>query len=127
MQRLPSEFRVLVVREARTLYRGCHGADAASLEASLMSNFQARRRAHPADRHATALHMAVSMFDRPEPVTRLANAFPGRIGTHLLRIELSPGQGFCVADTGQTGHWSVWGVPERLVECVSAAWPFQLS
>lgn len=127
MSRLPAEFRVLVLREARTLYRGSHGADDANLEASLMSNFQGRRRTHPVDRHATVLHMAVSMFDRPEPVTRLANAFPARIGTHLVRIDLAPGQGFCLAATGQIGHWSVWGVPERLVECVSATWPFQPS
>lgn len=92
-----------------------------------MSNFQACRSPHPADRHATLLYMGVSMFDRPEPITRLARVFPERIGTHLVRVDLAPGQGFCVADTGQAGHWSVWGVPTRFVACISAVWPFELS
>lgn len=127
MPRFPTQFRVLVLREPLTLYRGSHGADDLSVEAALTSNFQARRTPHPADRHATVVHMAVSMFDRPEPVTRLAHLFPGRIGTHLIRVDLAPGQGFCVADTGQAGHWSVWGVPTRFVACVSAVWPFELS
>ena len=42
-----------------------------------------------------------------EVLLRLARRRPDRIGTHLVRVELQPGRGICLADTGSRGHWSV--------------------
>ncbi len=76
------------------------------------------RPTHPADLRATVLHMAVSMFEDGDLLARLASRRPDRIGTHLARVELERGRGICLADTGSRGHWSVWGVPGELAECV---------
>jgi hypothetical protein len=113
-----TEFLVVVLQEPQTLHRGCHGAGRAALEAALTSNYQAGRTPHPADLRATALHMSVSMFEDPEVIARLVERRPDRVGTHVARVDLQPGHGVCVADTGGPGHWSVWGIPARLAECV---------
>jgi len=120
MARFEMEFRVVVLDEPLTLYRGCHGPDRRTLERALMSNFQARREPpHPADLHATVLHMAVSMFVQRESLGRMARRRPDRIGTHIATLALEPGHGVCIADTGSAGHWSVWGAPARLMTFVT--------
>ena len=67
--------------------------------------------------------MAVSMFEDPENLLRLARRRPDRIGTHLAHIELRPGGGICLADTGSPGHWSVWGIPDVLADCITDVMP----
>jgi hypothetical protein len=62
--------------------------------------------------------MAVSMFEDAEVLSRLARRRPDRVGTHLPRVELQPGRGICLADTGSRGHWSIWGLPDQLAACV---------
>ena len=52
------------------------------------------------------------------PVRRAARALPRRVGTHVAQITLQPGLGLCRADTSGPGHWSVWGIPDRLVKCI---------
>ncbi len=98
--------------EPITLHRGCFG-ERHVLEA-LQSNFQGGRSPHPEDLRATVLHMAVSMFESFDVVHRLCARRPDRIGTHVLSVELQPGHGLCIADTGGPGHWSIWGVPTTL-------------
>lgn len=106
-----------------TLYRSCRGVDDAGLEHALSSNFQARREPpHSADLRATVLYMAVSMFDRPTVLEKMARKSRGRNGTYIARLELEPGHGFCIADTGSAGHWSVWGVPAELAKTVTEVW-----
>ena len=97
---IQSEFLVVVLEEPMTLYRGCHRPGRRALEAAMTSNYQAGR----SDLRATALHMAVSMFEDPEVVAIQARRRPDRVGTHIARIELQPGRGICVADTGGPGH-----------------------
>jgi hypothetical protein len=119
MARFDMEFHVVVLGESLTLHRACHGGDRRALERALMSNFQARRDPpHPADLHATVLHMAVSMFETRENIMRMARRRPDRIGTHIATLALEPGHGFCIADTGGAGHWSVCGLPSRLTAFV---------
>jgi hypothetical protein len=63
--------------------------------------------------------MAVSMFDDGDRLRRLAAQLPERIGTHIARLELPPGQGICFADTGSIGNWSVWGRPDVLTNAIT--------
>ena len=100
------------------VFRGCHDAGGAALVDAMRSNYETGRPAHPADLRATVLHMAVSMFEDAEVLLRLARRRPDRVGTHVARVELLPGRGFCLADTGSRGHWSVWGIPDQLAGCV---------
>lgn len=58
--------------------------------------------------------MAVSMFEDLERVKGSARIRPERLGTHVAAIELRPGHGICIANTGGRGHWSVWGRPNVL-------------
>lgn len=106
---------VALLERPMTVFRGCDGA---AVVDAMRSNYETGRPAHPADLRATVLHMAVSMFEDAEPLLRLARRRPDRIGTHLARVELQPGRGICLADTGSRGHWSVWGIPDELASCV---------
>jgi hypothetical protein len=109
---------VVLLERPMTVFRGCHGDDRAAITASMRSNYETGRPAHPADLRATVLHMAVSMFEDREVVLRLARRRPDRVGTHLAQLRLLPDRGICVAHNGSRGHWSIWGVPARLAACV---------
>ena len=63
--------------------------------------------------------MAVSGFDDKRRLIALARRRPDRLGTHLATLVLRPGHGICLGDTGGPGHWSIWGVPERLCSFVT--------
>lgn len=118
MARLDSSIRVDVLQRPLVVYRGCHGSDAGAVRDAMRSNYETGRSPHPADLRATVLHMAVSMFEADDVLLRLARRRPDRVGTHVARLELQPERGICLADTGSAGHWSVWGIPEQLAECV---------
>jgi hypothetical protein len=118
--------RVDVVRRETTLYRGCHGAALPELVRGMRSNYEAGRRPHPAERNAIVTFMAVSMFEDGERLRRFALQRPDRIGTHIAIVELRPGLGICLADTGGEGHWSVWGLPDQLAQCVVDVVPIDL-
>lgn len=109
---------VVEVNEPITLYRGCHSDYMTDLVAAMRSNYEAARDPHPAERRAIALYMAVSMFEDGELLRRIAQRRPQRVGTHLAHVELRPDRGICRADTGSRGHWSIWGLPRQLAECV---------
>lgn len=113
------EFRVVVLREPKTLYRGAFGRDQATLIHALASNYEAGRSPHPADLRATVLHMAISGFEHPDVLLRLARKRPDRVGTHIVTLELQSDHGICVADTGSPGHWSIWGTPAQLLDLVA--------
>lgn len=59
------------------------------------------------------------MFADPDVVVMQARRRPDRVGTHIARIEMQPGHGVCVADTGGPGHWSIWGIPAQLADFVA--------
>lgn len=106
------------VHEPVTLYRGCHGSGVADLVAAMRSNYEAGRAMRPAERRAIVMHMAVSMFEDGERLRRFVQHRPESLGTHVAQVELCPGLGICRADTGSAGHWSIWGLPDRLADCV---------
>jgi hypothetical protein len=114
---------VALLERPMTVFRGCHGVEDSALVDAMRSNYETGRPAHPADLRATVLHMAVSMFEEAEPLLRLGRRRPDRIGTHVARLELRPGHGICLADTGSRGHWSVWGIPTELATCVVGVVP----
>jgi hypothetical protein len=58
-----NEFRVFVLREPITLYRGCFGRDHGAVLEALTSNYENNRPPHPEARRAAVLHMAVSGFE----------------------------------------------------------------
>ena len=109
---------VALLERPTTVFRGCNGPEAVAVTDAMRSNYETGRSAHPADLRATVLHMAVSMFEDAEVLSRLARRRPDRVGTHLARVELQPGRGICLADTGSRGHWSIWGLPDQLAACV---------
>lgn len=109
---------VALLERPMTVFRGCDDVGRAALVDAMRSNYETGRPAHPADLRASVLHMAVSMFEDAEVLLRLARRRPDRIGTYLARIELQPGHGICLADTGSRGHWSVWGILDELASCV---------
>lgn len=91
MARFPTTYEVRVLQERITLHRACFGADPFSVLGGLRSNYENRRdRPHPADLHATILHMAVSMFEKADTIERLARRHPARIGTHVMSLALQP-------------------------------------
>jgi hypothetical protein len=63
--------------------------------------------------------MAVSMLDDRDTLARRMRRRPDRMGTHLLTLDVPPGHGVCVADTGGPHHWSIWGIPAQLLEFVA--------
>ena len=110
--------RVDVVRRRTTLYRGGHGSGMRDVLIAMRSNYEAGRQPHPAERKAIVTFMAVSMFEDGERLRHFAQQRPARIGSYIARVDLQPGLGICLADTGGEGHWSIWGLPNRLAECV---------
>ena len=111
-----TEFHVFILQEPMRLYRGSFGP--AHLIEAMQSNFQSGRSTHPQDLRATVIHMAVSMFESFDVVRRLCLRRPDRLGTHVMTVDLRPGHGVCLANTGSPGHWSVWGLPPTLAGCV---------
>ena len=85
----------------------------------MRSNYEQRRRPHPAERKAIVTFMAVSMFEDGARLIDFARLRPERIRTFIARVVLSPGLGICLADTGSAGHWSLWSLPDRLADCVA--------
>jgi hypothetical protein len=118
MPNLDFPITVSLLERPMTVFRGCHSADRAALADAMRSNYETGRPAHPADLRATVLHMAISMFEDAEVLIRLGRRRPDRVGTHVARVELRPGRGICLADTGSRGHWSIWGIPDGLAGCV---------
>jgi hypothetical protein len=62
--------------------------------------------------------MALSMFASADVAAQLASRVP-KLGGHVATINLVPGLGLCIAKTGGPAHWSVWGRPLQLANCVT--------
>jgi hypothetical protein len=80
-------------------------------------DFRGRRdlphRALPADTPWLML-AGISMFDTPEGALEIARRRPAG----LAHLRLSVGRGIHLAATGRPGHWTVWGAPSVLADCV---------
>ena len=106
---LEAELRLFRVSSARD--------DGAFLD-SLRSHYELDRPPRGPEARAAVIHMGLSMFDRREVATELARRVP-KLGGHVATVDLMPGLGVCIAKTGGAAHWSVWGRPPQLAECVT--------
>jgi hypothetical protein len=83
----------------------------------LTSNYERQARPRRVERFFSILHMAVSTFTTREAAFQLVERFPG-IGTHVARLRLPGGAGFCVDAPPKGAHRSLWGAPAQLAACV---------
>jgi hypothetical protein len=120
MRSLLINIAVRVLDDEMRLYRACAGsADGVALD-SFRSHYELRRPPRGPENRATAIHMALSMFEEPEPCWNLIERTRGKIGDHVAELRLAPGHGICVAKTAGPLHWSVWARPEVMHDAVAA-------
>lgn len=80
MRSLVTNIAVRVLDEEMRLYRACAGsADGVALD-SFRSHYELRRPPRGPENRATAIHMALSMFEEPEPCWNLIERTRGKIG-----------------------------------------------
>ncbi len=72
-----------------------------------------RRRPLPRDTPWLLL-VGVSTFDTPQGALRIAQRRPAG----LARMRLQPDLGIHFARTGRPGHFTVWGAPSVLIDCI---------
>jgi hypothetical protein len=120
MRSLVANVDVRVLDEEMRLYRACaSSADGVDLD-SFRSHYELKRPPRGPENRATVIHMALSMFEGPEPCWNLIERTRGKLGNHVAELRLTPGRGICVAKTAGPLHWSVWARPEVLHEAVAA-------
>ncbi len=119
MRSLLANIHVRVLDDEMRLYRACAGAaDGVDLD-SFRSHYELKRPPRGPENRATVIHMALSMFEEPEPCWNLIERTRGKIGDHVAELHLTPGRGICVAKTAGPLHWSVWARPEVLQDGVA--------
>ncbi|MGA7704535.1 MAG: hypothetical protein WB998_06525 [Solirubrobacteraceae bacterium] len=64
------------------------------------------------------IHMGLSVFSTRAAARAMALKWP-MIGTFVAELNLGPEHGFCVADTGQRGHFTLWGRPLQLLDSIA--------
>jgi hypothetical protein len=120
MRSLLVNIDVRVLDAEMRLYRACAGsAEGVALE-SFRSHFELKRPPRGPENRATVIHMALSMFEEPEPCWDLIERTRGKIGDQVAELHLTPGRGVCVAKTAGPLHWSVWARPEILHDALAA-------
>jgi hypothetical protein len=62
--------------------------------------------------------MALSTYTTMRGARSLVSSFP-KIGTHIARLLLPGGAGFCVDQPPGGEHRSLWGSPVQLAACVA--------
>ena len=60
----------------------------------------------------------LSVFSTPAAAEAMALKWP-MIGTFIAELKLESEHGFCLADTGQWGHWTLWGRPLQLLDSIA--------
>lgn len=83
----------------------------------LVSNYERQARPRRIERYYAIVHMAISTFTSFEAARALARRFPG-IGTHVARLRLPGGVGFCIDVPARGAHRSLWGAPVQIAACV---------
>lgn len=117
-----SSFVVEVVRSPLVLWRVCSsdGSDEHALLDAFRSNYEKRPlKARGLDAYATVIHMALSMWINRGPAATLSRRFPRQLGEYVARLEVQPGEGVCVAESGRAERRSIWGRPLQLAAFVT--------
>jgi hypothetical protein len=111
---------VAPVREATVVYRIVRGADrsAPAVLDSLRSHYERGAPPRGYERRLAAIHMGLSVFSEAAAAKAMVLKWP-MIGLFVAELELEPGSGFCLADTGQPGHWTLWGRPLQLLSSIA--------
>jgi len=110
---------VAPVREATVVYRIVRGADrsAPAVLDSLRSHYERGAPPRGYERRLAVIHMGLSVFST-SAAGAMALKWP-MIGTLIAELKLEPEHGFCLADTGQRGHWTLWGRPLQLLDSIA--------
>lgn len=114
------EFTVVEVTAPVTLFRLIHeeSEDTPLIHAAFRSNYELNAAPRKAEVRSAAIHMGISTVATAEVARSLAARWPA-MGPFIGRLELTPGHGFSLAETGFPGHWTVWGRPEDFEECLA--------
>lgn len=83
----------------------------------LISNYERQMRPRRIERYVAIVHMAISTFTSFDAARALAGRFPD-IGTHVARLRLPGGVGFCIDVPARGTHRSLWGSPVQIAACV---------
>jgi hypothetical protein len=108
------------VRETTTVYRIARGADrnAPVVLDSLRSHYERGAPPRGYERRLAVIHMGLSVFSTRAAAAAMALRWP-MIGLFVAELNLEPGNGLCLADTGQPGHWTLWGRPLQLLGSIA--------
>jgi hypothetical protein len=108
------------VREATVVYRIVRGADrsAPAVLDSMCSHYERGALPRGYERRLAVIHMGLSVFSTRAAASAMARKWP-MIGMFVAELDLEPGNGFCLADTGQPGHWTMWGRPLQLLSSIA--------
>jgi adenylosuccinate synthase len=71
------------------------------------------------DAHATVIQMALSTWTSSDHAVGLSRRLPSQLGEYVARLEIQPGEGVCVAESGPRTHRSIWGRPLQLAAFVT--------
>ncbi len=108
---------VAPLREIATVHRIVRGhASPATLD-SLRSHYERDLPPRGYERRLAVIHMGLSVFSSQEAARAIALRWP-KIGRFLAEMQLQPGSGFCLADTGRPGHFTLWGRPLQLLDAI---------
>jgi hypothetical protein len=111
---------VVPVRESTAVYRIVRGADhsAPAVLDSLRSHYERGAPPRGYERRLAVIHMGLSVFSTRAAAGAMALKWP-MIGMFVAELDLEPGNGICLADTGQPGHWTLWGRPLQLLGSIA--------
>ncbi len=102
------------------MYRIVRGADrsAPAVLESLRSHYEHGAPPRGYERRLAVIHMGLSVFSTRAAARAMALKW-STIGMFVAELDLKPGNGFCIADTGQRGHWTLWGRPLQLLSSIA--------
>ena len=115
----PDHIRVVPVLEDLDLLRvvNVDRPHHPGLALDLTSNYERGARPRKIERFFAVLHMSISTFTTAEAARALVGSYPD-IGTHIARLHLPGGAGFCIDEPATGAHRSLWGAPLQLAACV---------
>ena len=85
---------------------------------SLRSHYERGAPPRGYERRLAVIHMGLSVFSTRGAAAAMALKWP-MIGMFVAELNLEPGNGLCLADTGQPGHWTLWGRPLQLLSAIA--------